>query len=202
MSLLLLAIFSHFLSNRESGAAKSIRLKYGIPHGRVIYSDLDRPAKALFSKKLGISGKPDYIISDKRYGGLIPIEIKSGRAAKPYRNHVLQLAAYCLLVEETYHKSVPYGIIVYADGKQNKIIFDEPLRSDLIGVVKEMKQIHEIRMPDERSRSEEKMQFLFVSGELQVLFGLYLSDPVRFSLAESESNMNAIQAELSLSRIP
>jgi CRISPR-associated protein Cas4 len=115
-------------------------MKYGIPYGRVIYSDLDRPAKSLFSKKLGISGKPDYIISDKRYGGLIPIEIKSGRAAKPYRNHVLQLAAYCLLVEETYHKSVPYGIIVYADGKQHKIVFDELLRSDLIGVVNEMKQ--------------------------------------------------------------
>jgi len=115
-------------------------MKYGIPYGRVIYSDLDRPAKALFSKKLGISGKPDYIISDKRYGGLIPIEIKSGRAAKPYRNHVLQLAAYCLLVEETYHKSVPYGIIVYADGKQHRIIFDESLRSDLIGVVNEMKR--------------------------------------------------------------
>jgi CRISPR-associated exonuclease Cas4 len=115
-------------------------MKYGIPYGRVIYSDLDRPAKALFSKKLGISGKPDYIISDKRYGGLIPIEIKSGRAAKPYRNHVLQLAAYCLLVEETYHKSVPYGIIVYADGKQHRIIFDGSLRSDLIGVVNEMKQ--------------------------------------------------------------
>ena len=140
MSLLLMAIFSHLLSHRESDAARSIRAKYGIPYGRVIYSDLDHPAKALFSKKLGISGKPDYVISDKRYGGLIPIEIKSGRAANPYRNHVLQLAAYCLLVEETYHKPVPYGIIVYSDGKQHKIIFDESLRSDLIGVIKEMKR--------------------------------------------------------------
>jgi CRISPR-associated exonuclease Cas4 len=140
LSLLLLAIFSHFLSNRESSAAKSIREKYGIPYGRVIYSDLDRPAKALFSRKLGISGKPDYVISHRRYGGLVPVEIKSGRAANPYRNHVLQLAAYCLLVEETYHKSVPYGIIVYSDGKQHKIIFDESLRSELIGVVKEMKR--------------------------------------------------------------
>jgi hypothetical protein len=41
-------------------------------------------------------------------------------------------------------------------------------------------------MPRERPRPEEKMQFLFVSGELQVLFGLYLIDPVRFSLAEYE----------------
>jgi len=140
LSLLLMAIFSHLLSHRESDAARSIRAKYGIPYGKVIYSDLDHPAKALFSKKLGISGKPDYVISDKRYGGLIPIEIKSGRAANPYRNHVLQLAAYCLLVEETYHKPVPYGIIVYSDGKQHKIIFDESLRSDLIGVIKEMKR--------------------------------------------------------------
>ena len=140
LSLLLLAIFSHFLSNRELGAAKSIREKYGIPYGRVIYSDLDHPAKALFSKKLGIIGKPDYVISDRRYGGLVPVEIKSGRAANPYRNHILQLAAYCLLVEETYHKPVPYGIIVYSDGKQHKIIFDESLRSDLIGVIKEMKR--------------------------------------------------------------
>ena len=158
----------------------------------MIYSDLDRPAKALFSKKLGISGKPDYIISDKRYGGLIPIEIKSGRAAKPYRNHVLQLAAYCLLVEETYHKSVPYGIIVYADGKQHKIIFDGSLRSDLIGVVKEMKQSMRSGCPTRGSRPEEKMQFLFVSGELQVLFGLYLSDPVRFLWRNMNMNTKAI----------
>lgn len=101
--LLISALALHILSKRESTAARSIRVKNGIPSGIVVYSDLDRPGKALFSKRYGIAGKPDYIIKDGASNAHIPVEIKSGQAYKPYRNHVLQLAAYCLLVEENYN---------------------------------------------------------------------------------------------------
>jgi CRISPR-associated exonuclease Cas4 len=138
-SLLILALLLHFLSNQSSQSAKSIRRVYGIPEGEVIYSDLNRPAKALYSKKLGISGKPDYIVKDDESRCMIPVEVKSGRAGEPHRNHILQLAAYCLLVEETFRLSVPYGIIVYADGVQHKIDFGNDLRSDLLSTVLEMR---------------------------------------------------------------
>lgn len=140
VSLLILALALRFLSRRESTAARSIRVRHGIPRGIVVYSDLDRPGKVLFSKRYGIAGKPDYIIKDGASNANIPVEIKSGQAYKPYRNHVLQLAAYCLLVEENYDKPVPYGIIVYADGKQHKVYFDKALRTELVHTVQEMRR--------------------------------------------------------------
>jgi len=139
LSLSILAVVFRFLSKRESSSAKTMRMVYGIPEGKVIYSDLDRPAKILYSRNLGISGKPDYIVKG-RGRSLIPVEIKSGRAQKPHKNHIMQLAAYCHLVEENYHRSVPYGIIVYSDGLQHRINFDKTLRSDLRATLDEMKR--------------------------------------------------------------
>lgn len=75
-------------------------------HSRVVYSDGVRlkPAKgisgeSLVSQRYGIAGKPDQIIMEGGY--YIPVELKSSsRPRKPYRGHVLQLAAYCLILEE------------------------------------------------------------------------------------------------------
>ncbi|MDD1732027.1 MAG: CRISPR-associated Cas4 family protein, partial [Methanosaeta sp. NSM2] len=114
LMLLALALSFFYLSRVTSSSARSMRQKNGIPQGQVIYSDLDRPAQVLHSSSLALSGKPDYIVRDGE-GRLIPVEIKSGRAKVPHRGHILQLAAYCLLIEENYHMDVPYGIIVYSD---------------------------------------------------------------------------------------
>lgn len=136
--LLVLSGAFQLISKRKSSSAKSMRLAYGIPDGMVIYSDLDRPAKALYCRSLDISGKPDYIVKGKD-NSLIPVEIKSGRAKEPYFGHILQLAAYCQLVEENYKKPVRYGIIVYSDGIQHRINFDRALRRDLERTVVQMR---------------------------------------------------------------
>lgn len=138
LMLLALALSFFYLSRLTSSSAQSMRRKNGIPRGQVIYSDLDRPAQVLYSPSMALSGKPDYIIRDKE-GRLIPVEIKSGRAIQPHRGHILQVAAYCLLIEENYHMDVPYGIIVYSDKVQHKIEFDEDLRSDLSRTLMEMR---------------------------------------------------------------
>ena len=54
----------------------------GLPAGRVVYADTGawaRPEKALFSKTLGLTGKPDYLVQHK--GRYIPVEVKSGQGA-------------------------------------------------------------------------------------------------------------------------
>lgn len=127
-------------SRKESKSAKKARKEYGIPHGKVIYTDLDRPARSLFSRKFLIAGKPDYIVKDEKTDVLIPVEVKSGNAKKPHWGHVLQLAAYCLLIEETYSVGVPYGLLVYADGKQHMVKFDDALRSEVISMAEEMRR--------------------------------------------------------------
>ncbi|UCF12441.1 MAG: CRISPR-associated protein Cas4 [Thermoplasmatales archaeon] len=109
---------------------------YRIPDGRIAYSDLNIPAKALFSKRYRIAGKPDYIV--KRNHHYIPIEVKSGSYPNPQRNHILQLATYCQLIEDNYRDFVPYGIIIYKDS-DFKIPFDPKLRFELASVINEIR---------------------------------------------------------------
>ena len=111
--------------------------RLGIPKGHITYTDLDKPSKALFSRRFMIAGKPDYIVETS--DGLIPVEVKSGFVRKPYNSHILQLAAYCLLMEDIYDAPVPYGIIVYEDGRQHKINYDYELRSALKDTIKEIR---------------------------------------------------------------
>ena len=93
------------------------RREAGLPGGRVIYTDTrawDEVEKPLFSNELGLTGKPDYLVEQN--GKLIPVEVKTGRVPDaPYDSHIFQLAAYCLLVEKTYGKRPPYGIIHYSN---------------------------------------------------------------------------------------
>jgi CRISPR-associated exonuclease Cas4 len=138
--LLVLSVVLLLASRKESTSAKKARKEYGIPRGKVIYTDLNRPARPLFSRKFLIAGKPDYIVKDEQTNALIPVEVKSGNAKKPHWGHVLQLAAYCLLIEEAYSIRVPYGLLVYADGKQHQIKFDDALRSKVISMADEMRR--------------------------------------------------------------
>ncbi len=94
-----------------------LRRRAGIPAGRVIYADMrtwHACPEPLRAPSVNLVGKPDYLVQRWRY--VLPVEVKSGQApSEPYRSHVLQLAAYCLLVEETYDHRPPYGLIHYAD---------------------------------------------------------------------------------------
>ena len=59
-----------------------------------------------------LTGRPDYLVEVD--GVAVPVEVKSSFAPpEPYEGHVYQLMAYCLLVEHTYGKRPPYGILRY-----------------------------------------------------------------------------------------
>jgi CRISPR-associated exonuclease Cas4 len=106
----------------------------------VIFSDTGawrRNEQSLFSKQYRVVGKPDYLVEDG--GELVPIEVKSGPAPKqPREGHMLQLATYCLLVEETFGSRPRYGIIQYAD-KQFAIDYTPELERELLRVIKTMR---------------------------------------------------------------
>ncbi len=124
-------------SRRSYKYVRTIRKEYGIPEGRIVYTDLDKPAEPLFSEQLRLTGKPDFIVNFKRQ--YIPVEVKTGVTDSPYRNHVLQLAAYCLLVEEKYNQVIPFGVLVYGGGRQFKIPFEAFLKRQVITVMEEMR---------------------------------------------------------------
>jgi CRISPR-associated exonuclease Cas4 len=98
-------------------ASRRLRRRAGLPGGRVVYSDTrtwQKCPEPLYDSAANLSGKPDYLVEKWRH--VIPVEVKSGSApVEPYRSHVLQLAAYCLLTEATHGRRPPYGLIHYAD---------------------------------------------------------------------------------------
>lgn len=129
------AIFFIMFSIFSSRRAKTIRADYRIQKGEITYSDLDKPAKALYSRRYNLTGKPDYIVKNEY--GHIPVEVKNTNADYPYRSHLMQLASYCLLLEDS-GKKVPFGVIVYKNN-QFRIKFDGALRSNLIELINKMR---------------------------------------------------------------
>ncbi|MCC6260585.1 MAG: CRISPR-associated protein Cas4 [Anaerolineales bacterium] len=132
--LLLFAFIFFFQSNRQRKSA-------GLPGGRVVYTDTHgwgKVEKPLFYAALDLTGKPDYLI--EKNGQLIPVEVKSGRAPEaPYDSHIFQLASYCLLVEKTYAKRPPYGIIHY-ENRDFAIDYTQELETALIELLADMKE--------------------------------------------------------------
>jgi CRISPR-associated exonuclease Cas4 len=111
----------------------------GLPQGQITYCDTGANAqeKPLFSARHRLTGRPDYLVHKDNH--IIPVELKSGRAPeRPYRSHILQLAAYCLLTEEVYRKRPPYGIIRYSNAGF-EIDYTNELERELLGVLEEMR---------------------------------------------------------------
>ncbi len=123
--------------------ARSARLRQesGLPTGRLVYADSTtwQPApQPLYSQTYQLIGKPDYLVETE--DGVIPVEVKSARAPQvPYLGHLLQLAAYCLLVEETSGQTPPHGLLKYADALY-EVDFTLELRRELLETMAEMRQ--------------------------------------------------------------
>ncbi len=94
---------------------RQLRQEIDLPNGRIVYQDSrHHEAQTLVSERFGIVGKPDYLIERGRT--LIPVELKSRLAPnRPYQSHIMQVATYCLLVEEVYGVRPTHGIIRYDD---------------------------------------------------------------------------------------
>lgn len=117
----------------------------GLPVGEVIYSDTgawQKVEEPLISRRYGLVGKPDYLVqvTERQQRILIPVEVKSRkRPPALYENHVLQLATYCLLVEEKFKITPPYGLHHYADATL-KIAFTDQLRDQVIAAADAIRQ--------------------------------------------------------------
>jgi len=120
--------------------ARWLRQRSGLPAGRLIYDDTgawQRNERSLFSSTHRLAGKPDYLV--RQGDAIVPVEVKSSPApAQPWAGHVLQLAAYCLLVEEALGARVTHGILRYAD-KQFAIPYTPELKAALLRALDDMR---------------------------------------------------------------
>ncbi len=118
VALLLVSIILFWIARHQ-------RTLIGLPGSRIIYEDTNtwhKTRETLYDPILGLTGKPDYLIEKGKF--VIPIEIKSTQIPNaPYDSHIMQLAAYCLLVERAIGKRPPYGILHYQPTDNEKRTF-------------------------------------------------------------------------------
>lgn len=133
---LLLILLGFWLRRRSHKLQQSL----GLPTGEIVYSDTGTwraVTEPLLSRRYGLVGKPDYLVVIKAGGGeqTVPIEVKSGNHVRqPRAGHILQLGAYCLLVEDKMGERPPYGLLHYADGTL-QIPYTDTLRAEVLAAI-------------------------------------------------------------------
>jgi CRISPR-associated exonuclease Cas4 len=147
---LLIVLFLLFVAAALWVAGRRMRRESGLPDGRVFYTDTETwraNNDVLHAADLRLVGKPDYLV-EADDGAIIPVEVKSSRApARPHEGQVLQLAAYCLLVEENFGVRPPYGILQYRD-QAFAIDYTDELEADLLDLLDEMRAARAEDDPD------------------------------------------------------
>jgi len=109
------------------------------PHN-VIYQDhLPETSPTLMSKRYFLLGRPDRIEQHGEF--FIPVEVKTGRPPeKPYLGQIMQVIAYCVMVQEKYGKRPPYGIIHYEQSNTTvQIEFTPAYEKQLAGILRAMR---------------------------------------------------------------
>jgi CRISPR-associated exonuclease Cas4 len=113
----------------------------GIPSGRIVYIDgsaLSKQDRPLYDRDLDLLGRPDYLVETPR--GPVPLELKSGPSpTAPYESHVLQLAAYCRLVQATDGRRPPHGVLKYRD-RSFAIDYTPGLENALLDLLAEIRR--------------------------------------------------------------
>lgn len=101
-----------------------------------------RTEATLESQELGIRGKIDKI--EFHEDRIVPVELKTGQSSRtgPWNDHIIQVAAYCMLLEKEHNQKVSHGLIIYYNPRIvhnvsiNPFMVDEVL--SLIGEVNSM----------------------------------------------------------------
>jgi len=127
-----IALFVSLSSQKES------EIRKGEAHTRAKITYIGTDSSGLLrSEKFGLSGRPDYILQEN--GEVVPVEMKSGRMPKgPLFSHIVQLAAYCLILSEDPNNKVTRGILKYGT-QEFDIDFDEGLKALVMCKLVEMR---------------------------------------------------------------
>lgn len=110
----------------------------GLPVGELVYEDADGQGEPLSSSEFPLVGKPDYIVQ-LRDGRPVPIELKLNvhDATAPYNNHQVQVAAYCLILEDYFEQAPTHGILRYAD-REFTVEYTPAMRRKVIRLLGQM----------------------------------------------------------------
>lgn len=153
LALLLLVLILFILLRNESRRQDrrlidERRRNLGLPEGELVYEDADGQGEILSSAQYPLVGKPDYVVR-LADGRLVPVELKLTvrNATAPYKNHEIQIAAYCLILEEYAEQAPTHGILRYAD-RELLIDYTPALRRRVLLLLDEMSACDEDHQPE------------------------------------------------------
>jgi len=134
---LIAASIALYISLSTSQRAEERKDEEGL-EGEIRYVGTD-DSPLYYSERFGLSGRPDFILDIN--GQLIPGDLKTGRTPKgPLFSHILQVAAYCLLIAEDTGRRPPYGLLRYGE-VEHEIEFDPELERILLEKLEEMRAL-------------------------------------------------------------
>ncbi|GCE13854.1 CRISPR-associated protein Cas4 [Tengunoibacter tsumagoiensis] len=147
LAVALLMLILNELRFRRKRLIEERQKALGLPFGELVYEDADGLGEQLNSTAYPLVGKPDYVVKLPD-GRLVPIELKLGveQATAPYSNHILQLAAYCLILEDYSEQPPTHGLLRYAD-REFTIEYTPALRKKLIRQLTTMANCNEHEAP-------------------------------------------------------
>ncbi|MCJ2563475.1 MAG: PD-(D/E)XK nuclease family protein [Candidatus Thermoplasmatota archaeon] len=139
LSWLVGAAYFLYRSLKHLQVAKAKRESYDVRDGKIAFIDDERIRPMMFvSEKHGLRGRPDYVVLEEEFH--IPVEIKTGRTPRgPLFSHILQTAAYCVLLEEEYGDPPPYGILKYGE-VEHEIDYTPDLKELVLSKLEEMRK--------------------------------------------------------------
>src|SRR5260370_42335457 len=123
------------------------RRALGLPEGDLVYDVADGQGETLSSSIYPLAGKPDYVVKLPD-GRLVPVELKLNvhDATAPHSNHTIQVAAYCLILEDYFVQAPTHGILRYAD-REFTLEYTSALRKKVIRLLTEMAKCSEQQPP-------------------------------------------------------
>lgn len=148
--LLALSLLILLLNERRHQRGRLLEERHhalGLPVGELVYEDADGQGEPLSSSEYPLVGKPDYVVQLPD-GSPVPVELKLNvqNAAEPYSNHLVQIAAYCLILEDYFELPPTYGILRYAD-REFTVEYTPALRKKVIRLINEMARCTEQHPP-------------------------------------------------------
>ena len=147
VALALLVLLLNERRHQRDRLVKQRRRALGLPTGELVYEDADGEGETLSSSQYPLVGKPDYVVQMPD-GRPVPVELKLTvrDATMPFENHKVQVAAYCLILEDYFEQPPTHGILRYADSEFT-VEYTPALRKKVIRLLSEMERCSERQPP-------------------------------------------------------
>ena len=118
----------------------------GLPEGKIVYQDADGKGQPLLATSYPLSGKPDYVILSPE-GVPIPVELKPTiDSDQPQGHHVMQVAAYCVILEDLYDQRPTHGMLRYAN-HEFRVEYTDALKRKVVRLLADMARCDEQHPP-------------------------------------------------------